>query len=67
MKTQNKWQRIGIILIAIMIGVGVPEYLNSQNVTDIDDLRVWAHGPLNGNIERTSKNEMAQVICFLWN
>lgn len=36
MKTQNKWQRIGIILIAIMIGVGVPEYLNSQNVTDID-------------------------------
>lgn len=36
MKTQNKWQRIGIILIAIMIGVGVPEYLNSQNVTDIN-------------------------------
>ena len=34
MKTQNKWQRIGIILIAIMIGV--PEYLSSQNVTDID-------------------------------
>ena len=36
MKTQNKWQRIGIILIAIMIGVGVPEYLNSKNVTDIN-------------------------------
>ena len=36
MKTQNKWQRIGIILIAIMIGVGVPEYPNSQNVTDIN-------------------------------
>lgn len=36
MKTQNKWQRIGIILIAIMIGVGVPEYLNSQNVTDFN-------------------------------
>lgn len=36
MKTQNKWQRIAIIIIAIMIGVGVPEYLNSQNVTDLN-------------------------------
>lgn len=36
MKTQNKWQRIGIILIAIMIGVGVPEFLNSQNVTELN-------------------------------
>ena len=35
MKTQNKWQRIGIILIAILIGVGVPEFLNSQNVTEV--------------------------------
>ena len=25
-------------------------------VTDIEDLHVWAHGPLNGNIERTSNN-----------
>lgn len=36
MKTKNKWQRIAIIIIAIMIGVGVPEYLNSQNVTDLN-------------------------------
>jgi micrococcal nuclease len=36
MKTQNKWQRIAIIIIAIMIGVGVPEYLNSQNITDLN-------------------------------
>lgn len=25
-------------------------------VTNIEDLRVWAHGPLNGNIERKSNN-----------
>ena len=31
MKTQNKMQRIGIILIAILLGVGVPEYINSTN------------------------------------
>lgn len=26
------------------------------NVTNIDDFRVWAHGPLNGNITRASNN-----------
>lgn len=28
----------------------------STEVTDIEDLRVWAHGPLNGNIEKKSNN-----------
>ena len=35
------------------------------NVTDIDDLRVWAHGPLNGNIERTSKNSVEFDVSSL--
>ncbi|SDB09436.1 micrococcal nuclease [Pseudobutyrivibrio sp. YE44] len=36
MKTQNKWQRIGIILIAILIGVGVPEFITNQNTEDLE-------------------------------
>ena len=27
-------------------------------VNDIEDLKVWAHGPLNGNIERTSSDKI---------
>ena len=27
-------------------------------ISNIDDLRVWAHGPLNGNIEKISENEV---------
>ena len=36
-----------------------------KSVNDIDDLRVWAHGPLNGNIERTSKNTVSFDVSSL--
>lgn len=33
-----------------------------NQVTDIEKLRVWAHGDLSGNIERTSKNKVSFSI-----
>ena len=36
-----------------------------SNVTNIDDLRVWAHGPLNGNIERVSRNTVKFDVSSL--
>ncbi len=58
MKTQNKWQRIGIIIIAILIGVGVPEFLNSQNTTDItvsSTEEIQANTSIN-DLEESGKN-----------
>ena len=29
-----------------------------EGITDLEDLKVWAHGPLNGNIQRVSTNQV---------
>ena len=36
-----------------------------NNVINLDDLRVWAHGPLNGNIYKTSNNNVRFELSFL--
>lgn len=36
-----------------------------QNTQDIEKLRVWAHGPLTGNIEKVSNNEVSFSVPSL--
>ena len=36
-----------------------------SSVTNLEDLRVWAHGPLNGVIEKTSKNTVSFSVDSL--
>ncbi|QFJ55626.1 thermonuclease family protein [Pseudobutyrivibrio xylanivorans] len=36
MKTQLNWQRLGIIIVAILIGVGVPEFFMKPNTVNVE-------------------------------